>query len=110
MVNKLTIDRLCYENPDKKPRKIMLFDIYVIEKTKYSEKIDKWPANTFWLDLSDFECIFIGESIYSLTTNASAQIIIYSSIIGNSQVAYPVAYGEKNKDFFNPSKIFNPIR
>ena len=77
----------------------MLVDIYVIEKTKFSEAIDKWPANTFWLDLSVFECIFIGESIYSLTTNASGQIMRYNSNIGNRQVAYPVAYGEKNKDF-----------
>ena len=71
----------------------------LFEKTKFSEAIDKWPANTFWLDLSDFECIFIGESIYSLTKNASAQIIRYNSIIRISQVAYPVAYGEKNKVF-----------
>ena len=99
MVNKLKIDRLCYENPDIKPRKIMLVDICVIEQTKVSEAIDKWPANTFWLDLSDFECIFIGESIFILTTNASGQIMRYTSNIGNSQVAYPVAYGEKNKDF-----------
>ena len=67
VVNKLKIDRLCYENPDKKTRKIiMLVDIYVIEKTKLSEAKDKWPANTFWLDLGDFECIFIGESIYEV--------------------------------------------
>ena len=47
VVNKLKIDRLCFENPDKKPRKIMLVDIFVIEQTKFSESIDKWPANTF---------------------------------------------------------------
>ena len=100
VVNKCEIARLCYENPDKKPRKIMLVDICVIEKTKFSEAIDKWPANTFWLDLSDFESIFIGESIYSLTTNASGQIMRYICNIRNSQVAYPVAYGEENKVFF----------
>ena len=77
----------------------MLVDIYVIEKTKFSEAIDKWPANTFWLDLSDFECIFIGECINSLTINASGQIMRYKSNIGNSQVAYRVAYGEKNNVF-----------
>ena len=51
------------------------------------------------MDLSDFECIFIGESINSLTTNASGQIMRYNSNIGNSQVANPVAYGEKKKVF-----------
>ena len=106
MAIKLKIDRLCYENPDKKPRKIISVDIYVIEKTKLSEAIDKWPANTFWLDLSGFECIFIGESIYSLITNASGQFMRYNSNIGNSQVAYLVAYGEETQRIFNPSKTF----
>ena len=99
VINILKIDRLCYENPDEKPRKTMLVDIYVIENTKLSEAIDKWPANTFWLDLSDFAYIFIGESVYSLTTNASGQIMRYNSKIGNSQVAYLVAYGGKTKIF-----------
>ena len=77
----------------------------LFEKTKFSEAIDKWPANTFWLDLSDFECIFIGGSINSLTTNASGQIMRYNSNKGNSQVACPVAYGEKNKDFSTHQRL-----
>ena len=83
----------------------MLVDIYVIVKTKFSEAIGEGPANTFWLDLSDFECIFIPENIYSLTTNASGQIMRYNSNIGNSQVAYPVAYGEKNKKFSTHQRL-----
>ena len=88
----------------------MLVDIYVIGKTKFLEAIDKWPANTFWLDLSDFECIFIGESIYSLTTNASGQIMRYNSNIGNNQVAYPVAYEKIFQDFIMKQRFFNPSK
>ena len=71
-----------------------------------------WNANTILLELEDYRYMFIGEKIYTFTTNGD-KIIKYISNMGNNNCAYPVAYGENNiyllgmgtENYINHNKI-----
>ena len=54
-----------------------------------------WNANTILLELEEYKYMFIGEKIYTFTTNGD-KIIKYISNMGNNCCAYSVAYGVNN--------------
>jgi len=60
---------------------------------------DGRPAhgNSILIQISDKEYVYIGSTIYSFETDE--KILNYVSPVGNSDVPYPVAYGEKNAFF-----------
>ena len=101
--NKLVIistfqeNRLSYEITRLRPDKIWLGNSCVNEMTEFSgEKNDPlWNAYTILLELEEYKYMFIGEKIYTFTTNGD-KIIKYISSTGNNCCAYPVAYGENN--------------
>jgi len=81
---------------------------YYIHKPKYD-------GNSILLYLGDNTYSYIGDQIYEFTTKDDDKIIEYHSIIGNSDVSYPVAVGEKNIYFmldkkYIPIKYFNNIK
>lgn len=67
-------------------------------KTRMTEKSggfgSKFKGNTILVNISKNHYVYIGERIYEFYTND--QINEYVSPVGNSDVPYPVAFGEKN--------------
>ena len=61
-----------------------------------SPKIDKkyWLGNSILVQLTDFHYMFIGNKVYEFKTKEI--ITKYESYVGNSDVPYPYAVGEKN--------------
>ena len=87
---------------------------YVPTKYKYKnyvkvfkgiDKISKIHGNSILIQMKT-KYVFIGDSIYEFKTNDV--ITKFYSSIGNSDVPYPIAVGEKNI-YFMLDKVFSPL-
>ena len=112
VVYNFQLDKLCYEIVDVKPIGIMLGNSCDNEMTQFSgaRNDECWNANTILLQLEEIKYMFIGEQIYTFTTQGD-KIIKYISNMGNNCCSYPIAYGEKNiyllakKEYLSHDKI-----
>ena len=97
VVYNFQLDKLCYEIVDVKPIGIMLGNSCDNDMTQFSgaRNDECWNANTNLLQLEENKYMFIGEQIYTFTTQGD-KIIKYISNMGNNFCSYPIAYGEKN--------------
>jgi hypothetical protein len=68
--------------------------LYTPQKTFIGEDLDGgFVGNSLLLQLTDFHYVFIGESIFEF--KSKDVIHTYKSPVGNSDVPYPYAYGDK---------------
>lgn len=88
------IDDTDYEYTDKPILKIKKFIGYW---SGYDTSEYKSHGNSILVQLSKYDYIFIGKIVYSFKTNDV--ITDYVSYLGNSDVPYPVAFGEENLYF-----------
>jgi hypothetical protein len=80
----------------KNPIKVFIGESPENEITKFSGGIKKeFVGNSILLQIGKDSYVFIGRIIYEFSTNDD-QIIEYYSPVGNIDVPYPVAIGEKN--------------
>ena len=96
--------------PDPKDYKKLIFEFKNVKKifkgeiplyqpgdlTKlYSKKMrDLFSGNTFLIQISDFDYIFVEYCVYKITLKGD-KITKYISPDGNNDVPYPIAYGKK---------------
>jgi len=59
----------------------------------------KYLGNSVLLDLGESRYVFIGQDIYEFTTPNNDYIDTYYSLVGNSDVPYPVAISQNNAYF-----------
>ena len=79
----------------KNVKKIFIGKSVKNEMTKFSGGYGKsFDGNSILLNLSKNKYVYIGESIYSFETK-NDKILEYHSPVGNNDVPYPVAVGEK---------------
>jgi hypothetical protein len=76
-----------------------------LKNKNYAPK-DRHPGNSILIKTSPNKYIYVGSEIYSFTTDD--KIIAYYSPLGNSQVPYPYALGEKYA-YFMLDKMAVPI-
>jgi hypothetical protein len=78
-----------------KHKKVFIGKSIKNERTTFSGGYGKYfDGNSILLNLSKNKYVYIGESIYSFETK-NDKILEYHSPVGNSDVPYPVAVGEK---------------
>ena len=71
------------------------------------------PGNSVLIELTENKYMFVGWCIYTFETDD--QIIDFVTPVGNNDVPYPIAYGEKNvyfmldKSFVKKSKMATPM-
>ena len=114
VVYNFQLDKLCYEIVDVKPIRIKLGNSCDNEMTQFSgaHSNECWNANTILLQLEENKYMFMGEQIYTFTTQGD-EIIKYISNMGNNCCSYPIAYGEKNiyllakKEYLSHDKIID---
>jgi hypothetical protein len=98
-----------YYYTDKAILSTSYFKIFIgdndLKDTNYAPKGQR-PGNSILIKVSPTKYIHVGSEIYSFTTND--KIIAYFSPLGNSQVPYPYALGEKYA-YFMLDKMTVPI-
>jgi len=104
-----------YDNTDKKYYTVLVREFKDVKKVFIGKDL-KWgprfDGNSILLQLKNGKCyVSIGWNIYRF--KPKDEIIRYYSIVGNSDVAYPVALGTKNVYFmldnvYVPRKEFPP--
>ena len=105
-------NKLCYDIIDVNPIKVFIGKSCLNYMTEFSGARDDkyWDGNTILLQLKENKYMFIGEEIYTFTTQ-NDKIIKYISNMGNNNCSYPIAYGEKNiyllakKEYLSYDKI-----
>ena len=76
-------------NYDKLVKKYIIINKYIGKHPK-----NKYIGNSIILQLSKNKYVYIGHKVYEFSINDT--IIKYYSIVGNSDVPYPLAVGENN--------------
>jgi len=72
----------------------------------------RFEGNSILLQLTERKCVFIGTEIYEFDLDENENVHSYYSLVGNSDVPYPVLVGSKNVYFmldykFVPIEKFN---
>jgi len=84
-----------YKNPDKNPNeKIKEFNV---KKVFIGKSKNKFAGNTILLHVSGKKYVYIGAEIYEFEMEDDVET--YFSLIGNSDVPYPIVLGKKNVYF-----------
>ncbi len=63
-----------------------------------------FPGNSILIETGKGKYIYVGDQVYSFSTG-SEKIVAYFSPVGNNQVPYPYAVGEKNTYFLLDKQI-----
>jgi hypothetical protein len=106
--SKVEIYRQKYDNQEekwkrvKKVAEIPFIKIFIgdnkLNSEHYAEK-GKFSGNSILLNIDKGKYVYIGDKIYTFDTHNHEKITKYYSPVGNSQVPYPYAVGEKNTYF-----------
>ena len=89
-----------------KPLKIFIGKGFFYKKFPKIEHEKNFDGNSILLKIKKNRYVYIGHIIYEFDTNDT--IVEYFSIVGNNNVPYPVAFGEKNV-YFMLDKEFIPL-
>jgi len=91
-----------------KPMRVFIGKSPLNEMTEFSGGYGKkFDGNSILLKIANNRYVFIGAYVYEFSTN-NDNIIAYWSPVGNNDVPYPVAYGEKNV-YFMLDNTYVPI-
>ena len=81
-----------------KPMSVFIGKSPLNEMTEFNGVGKKFDGNSILLKIANNRYVFIGAYVYEFSTN-NDNIIAYRSPVGNNDVPYPFAYGEKNVYF-----------